>query len=105
MYEGAGCVSQSRDGVVSLPRVLGLVRSRTPVEVEEEIRLGGNFPTRYQGGTVGREGGDGPREACCGRAYLQGGAEKPQARKAALVVYQNRQRGETVFPVQTRYVG
>jgi len=42
VYEGGGRVSQGCDGVVSVPRVLDLVRSRTPVEVEEEIRLGGN---------------------------------------------------------------
>ena len=59
--EGDGHVSQSCDGVVSVPRVPGIVRGRMPVEVEEEMRLRGNFPTRYQGGTVGREGGDGLR--------------------------------------------
>ena len=58
VYEGDGRVSQGCDWVVSVPRVLELVRSRTPVEVEEDIRLGGNFPTRYQGGAVWREGGD-----------------------------------------------
>jgi len=46
-----------------------------PVEVEDEISLGGNFPMRYRGGTVGQEGRDGLREACCGRAYLQRGAD------------------------------
>jgi len=70
-------VSQSCDGVVSVPRVLGLVRIRTPVEVEEKIRLGGNFSTCHQSGTVGREGGDGPRETCRGRVYLRGGADEP----------------------------
>ena len=77
VYEGDGHASQSRDSVVPVPRVLGLVRGTTPVEVEKEIRLGGNFPTRYQGSTVGREGGDGLREACCGRIYLRGGADEP----------------------------
>jgi len=48
--EGGGRVSQGCDGVVPVPRVLELVRSRAPVEVEEEIRLGGNFLARYQGG-------------------------------------------------------
>ena len=76
-YDGGGGVSQSWDGIVSLPWILDHVRSRTPVEVEEEIRLGGNFPTRYQGGTVGREGRDGLREACCGWVYLRGGADEP----------------------------
>jgi len=75
VYEVEGHVSQSRDGVVSVSRVLGLVRSRTPVEVEEAIRLGGNFPTRSQVGTVGRECGEGLWEACCGGAYLQRGAD------------------------------
>jgi len=77
VYEGDGRVSQSCDGVVPVPLVLGLVRGRTPVEVEEEIRLGGNFATCYHSGTVGREGGDGPREARCGRVYLRGGADEP----------------------------
>ena len=60
---------------MSVPRVPGLVRGRMPVEVEDEISLGGNFPMRYRGGTVGQEGRDGLREACCGRAYLQRGAD------------------------------
>ena len=77
MYEWDGCVSQSRDGVVPVPWVLGLVRSRTPVEVKEEIRLGGNFPTRYQGGTVGGDGGNRLREACRSRVYLRRGADEP----------------------------
>ena len=77
VYEGGCRVSQGCDGVVSIPGVLDLVRSRTPVEVKEEVRLGGNFPTRYQGGGVWRKGGDGPREACCGRVYLRRGADKP----------------------------
>jgi len=64
VYERDGRISQGCDGVVSVPRVLGLVQSGTPVEVEEEIRLGGNLPIRYQGGAVGREGGNGLREAC-----------------------------------------
>jgi len=39
-----GCrVSQSCDGIVSVPWVLGLVQSRTPVEIEEEICLGGDL--------------------------------------------------------------
>jgi len=105
VYEEGGRVSQCCDGVVSVPWVLGLVRGGTPVEVQKEVGLGGNFPTRYQSGTVGREGGDGLREACSGRVYLRGGADEPLARKAALVAYQNRQRGETGFPVQVRYVG
>jgi len=54
---------------------------------------------------VGREGGDGLREARCGRAYLRGGADEPQAHKAALVAYQNRQQGEAGFSVQARNVG
>ena len=52
MYERDSRVSQGCDGVVSVPWVLELVRSRTPVEVEEEIRLGGNLPMRYQCGAV-----------------------------------------------------
>ena len=75
--EGDGRVSQSCDGVVSVSRVLGLVRSRTPVKVEEEIRLGCNLHTRYQGGTVGGEGGNRFREACRSRVYLQWGADEP----------------------------
>ena len=66
VYEGNSRVSESCDGVVSVPRVPGRVWSRTPVEVEEEIRLRGYFRTRYQGGTVRQEAGDGLREACCG---------------------------------------
>jgi len=77
VYEGDGGVSQGCDGVVSVPRVLELARGRIPVEVEEEIRLGGNFPPRYEGGTVWREGGDGLRETCCRRVYFWGGADEP----------------------------
>jgi len=76
VYEGDGGIRESREGVVSVPRVPGLVRGRTPVEVEEEVRLGGNLPTCYRGGTVGGEGRDGLREACCGRAYLRRGADE-----------------------------
>jgi len=76
VYEGDGRISQSCDGIVSVPRVPGLVRGRTPVEVEEEIRLGGNLPTRQHGGVVGRESGDGLRETCCGGVYLRGGADE-----------------------------
>jgi len=47
MYEGGGHVGHSCDGVVSVARVIGLVRSRTSVEVEKEIRLGGNLATRH----------------------------------------------------------
>ena len=77
MYKGGGGVSQSYDGVVSVPWILGLVWGTTPVEVEEEIRLRGNFPTRYQGGTVGREGGNGLREACRGGVYFRRRADEP----------------------------
>jgi len=77
VYKRDGCVSQGCDGVVSVPRVLELVRSRTPVEVEEEIRLGGKLPMRYQGGALWREGGDGLREACCGRVYFRRGEDDP----------------------------
>jgi len=77
VYEGDGCVPQSCDGIVSVSWVLGLVRGRTPVEVEEEIGLGGNLPTRQQGGTVGREGQNAFRAACRGRVYLWGRAEEP----------------------------
>ena len=77
MNEGCGRVSQGRDGVMSVPRVLELVRSRTPVEAEEEIKLGGNFPTRYYGGAVCRDSGDGLREACRGRIYFRRGANEP----------------------------
>jgi len=77
VHEWDGRISQSCDGVVSVSRVLGLVRGRTPFEVEEKVRLGGNFPTRYRGGAVGREGGDRFRKACCGRVYLRGGTYEP----------------------------
>jgi len=72
MYKGGGRIGQSCDGVVSVPGILCLVRSRTPIEVEEEIRLRGDLPMRHQGGTVGRESGNGFREACRGRVYLRG---------------------------------
>jgi len=61
---------------VSVPRVLDLVQSRTPVEVEEMKLLGGNIPTRYQSGTVGREGGDLFMVAHCGRIYFRRGADE-----------------------------
>jgi len=77
MHEWDGHISQSRDGVEPVSRVLGLVRSRPPLEVEEKVRLGGNFPKRYRGGAVGREGGDRFRKACCGRVYLRGGTYEP----------------------------
>jgi len=57
-------VSQSGDGIVSVPRIPGLVHSGTPIEIKDEIRLGGNLSMRYQGGTLGGEGGDGLKEAC-----------------------------------------
>jgi len=47
VYEGDGRVSQGCDCVGSVPCILGLVRSRVPVKVEEEVRLGGNFAARY----------------------------------------------------------
>ena len=70
--ERDGCICQSCDGVVSVSWVPGLVRGGTPVEVEEEIGLGGNLPTRQLGGTVGRESGNRLREARRGRVYLRG---------------------------------
>ena len=36
---------------------------------------------------MGQECGDGHREARCGWVYLRGGADEPQASKAALVAY------------------
>ena len=75
---------------MSVPWILGLVLSRTPVEVEEEIRLRSNFPALYQGGTVGREVGNGLREVCRGGVYLRRRADEPYASKAALVAYKNR---------------
>jgi len=77
VYEGDGCVGQGCDGVVSIPRIFQLVRGRTPVEVKEEVRLGGNFPPRQQGGAVWREGGDGSRETCCCRVYFWRGTDEP----------------------------
>jgi len=77
VYELDGRVSQGCDGVVTVSWVLCLVRSRTPLEIEEEVGLGGNFPTRQQCGMVGREGGDGLREAGRGRVYLRRGADEP----------------------------
>jgi len=72
---------------VFVSRVPGLVRTRKPVEVEEEVGLRGYFPTGYQGCTMQRECGDRLREAGCGWVYLRGGADEPQAGKAALVAY------------------
>ena len=77
VYEADGRICQSGDGVVSVSWFLGLVRGGTPVEVEEEIGLGGDLPMRQQGGTVGREVGNGLREACRGWVYLRGGADDP----------------------------
>ena len=77
LYERGGRVSQGCDGVVLVPRVLELVRRRTPVEVNEDIGLGGNLPTRYQGGGVWREGGEALREACWGSVYLWRRADDP----------------------------
>jgi len=54
---------------------------------------------------VRRKGGDRLREACGGRVYLRGEANKPQACKTALVAYENRQWRETGLPVQARHVG
>jgi len=34
-------VSQSGDGIVPVPRIPGLVRSGTPIEIEEEISVTG----------------------------------------------------------------
>jgi len=53
VYKGGGHVSQGRDGVVSVSLVPGFVWNGTPIEVEEEIRLGGNLSPCHQGGTVG----------------------------------------------------
>jgi len=53
MDEGDGSVSQSCDGVLSVSLVLDLVRGGAPIEIEEQVRLGSNLPTRYQGGAVG----------------------------------------------------
>jgi len=58
VYERGGRVSQGRDGVVSVPWVLGLVGCRTLVKVEEKVRLGGDLPTCCQGGAVRGEGGN-----------------------------------------------
>jgi len=77
VYERDGGIRKGCDGVVSVSWVLGLVRGGTPVEFEEEVGLGGNLPTCQQGGTVGREGGNGFREGCRGRVYLLGGADEP----------------------------
>ena len=77
VYEGDGRIRQGRDGVVSVSWALDLVRSGTPVEVEEKIGLGGDLPTRQQEGTEGREGGNGFSEASCGRVYFRGGADEP----------------------------
>jgi len=75
--ERDGHVSQSSDVLVSVPRIPDIFRSGTPVEIEEEIRLGGNLPTHYHAGMVGGERGDGFREARRGRVYLRGGTDKP----------------------------
>jgi len=77
VYEGDGRIRQSHNRLVSVSWVLGLVGGGAPVEVEEEIWLGGNLPTHQRGGTVRREGGNRFREACRGRVHLQGGADEP----------------------------
>jgi len=46
VHEGDSRVSQSRNGIVSVSWVLGLVGSGTPIEVENEIRLRSNHSTR-----------------------------------------------------------
>ena len=51
--ERDGCVSQSGDGIVPVPKIPGLVCSGRSIEIEDEIRLGGNLSTRYQRGTIG----------------------------------------------------
>jgi len=74
VYEGDGHASQSHDGVLPVPRVLSFVWGRTPIEVEEEIRLGGNFSTRYQGSTGGEKVGmDLGRRAVAG--FISGGEQ------------------------------
>jgi len=88
--KGDGRVGQSGDGVVSISQIPGLVCSGVPVKIEEEVWLGSYLSMCYQGGMVGRESGDGLREACRDRVYLRGGADKSQAGKAALVAYKNR---------------
>jgi len=50
--ERDGCVGQSIAGIVPVSRIPGLVQIRTPIEVEEEIRLGGNLSTRHKRGMV-----------------------------------------------------
>ena len=105
MYERGSRVSQGSDGVVSVPRVLGFVRSRTPVEVEEDVGLGGDLHTRRQAGTVGREGGNRFGEGCQGRVDLRREVDESYAGEAALVAYKSRQPGETGFPLQTCCVG
>ena len=45
VYKGDGRIGKGCDGVMSIPWVLGLVPSRTPVVVEEQKALGGNLPT------------------------------------------------------------
>jgi len=77
VYEGGGRVCQGSDGVVSVSWVLGLVWSGPPVEVEEEVGLGGDFPMCQQSGPVARDGGNGFGEACRGRVYLWRGADEP----------------------------
>ena len=76
VYKRGGRVSQGCDGVVSVPWVLGLFRCRTPVKVEEKVRLGGDLPTCCQGGAMRGDGGNGFREACRGMVYLRRGADK-----------------------------
>jgi len=77
VYKGDSRIRQSCDDIVSVSWVLGLVWGGTLVEVEEEIGLGGNLPTRQQCDTVGREGVNRLRVVCGGRVYLRGGADEP----------------------------
>jgi len=51
--ERDGRVGQSGNGIMTVPQIPGLVRSGGPIQVEEEIGLGGNLSTCYQRGTVG----------------------------------------------------
>jgi len=77
IVDEGGCIGEGCDGIVPISGILQLVRGRTPVEVTEEVALGGNLPTRDQRGAVLREGGDGFRETCCWGVYFWRGADEP----------------------------